>query len=463
MSKLHLVVNEDPLPKNVLFRFRPLKITSRKDVVSELRNREIFFASLDENNDPTEGMFSPYWQGTPLVWRYTIRKYLYTLGTMLIVGMVGPTEKIEKAFQYVFGFSILRPKKKLRVMDRYVDKILNTNQIIKNLIQTLGTNRYSYQEIVEVFAVHNMYFLQLITQELLKKDPNNSLFKSCRDLYPEKYVLSFELSPSEPKIASNKIHQAKEFSILKSLSEQKIPFRGRTFKRILYFEKYFFSSWVFASIPRKYVCCFCQTPVDASLWGYYAEKHKGICLIFDSDTITSKIIKNSKGQTPTLNPIKYVTRTKDINIFKCLRNLTSFRPNEWFGNVRDRRDPLISFYQDRLKSSTYIKEIEAHILTHKLNLWAHEQETRMTMLSINMLPLPIDRRLYHYHPSLLKGIVFGIKTPLDYKIKIIKLLLKQQNRCKFYQAQFESKKSKIKIVPLLKIADKGYDYNMSNK
>ena len=292
MSKLHLFINKDPLPRNVLFRFRSLKITKNKDVIRELKNREIFFASLDENNDPTEGMFSPYWKGSPLIWRYTIRKYLYTLGTMLIVGMAGPSEKIEKAFQYVFGFSILKPKKKFRIMDRYIDKIVNNNQIIQNLIKTLGTNRYSYQEIVEIFAVHNMYFLQLITQELVKKDHNNSLFKSCCNLYPEKYVLSFGLSPNDPKIESNEIQRAKEFSILKSFSEKKIPFRGKIFKRILYFEKYFFSSWVFASIPRKYVCCFCGNPFDASLWGYYAEKHKGICLIFDSNEITSKIIKN---------------------------------------------------------------------------------------------------------------------------------------------------------------------------
>lgn len=35
------------------------------------------------------------------------------------------------------------------------------------------------------------------------------------------------------------------------------------------------------SIVSKGICCFCSTPEEITLWSYYADGHKGVCLKFD--------------------------------------------------------------------------------------------------------------------------------------------------------------------------------------
>lgn len=67
-------------------------------------------------------------------------------------------------------------------------------------------------------------------------------------------------------------------------------FKGFLINRILknpsYYEGVFRDSLKNA-IDSKGICCFCSTPEDITLWSYYADGHKGVCLKFDvlKDTV----------------------------------------------------------------------------------------------------------------------------------------------------------------------------------
>ena len=93
--------------------------------------------------------------------------------------------------------------------------------------------------------------------------------------------------------------------------------------------------------------------------------------------------------------------------------------------------------------------------TTKLPAWKHEKEHRIVLekefLSINSSD--VDSKKFNYNFKILKGIIFGLKTPESTKMEIIDLI---QNKCerinrkgfKFYQAEYNELKGEISISEL---------------
>ena len=59
-----------------LYRLRPLKYLLGEEY-RELERQSIYFASLEELNDPMEGFRDIVWQGDQIVWTNLFRHYLY--------------------------------------------------------------------------------------------------------------------------------------------------------------------------------------------------------------------------------------------------------------------------------------------------------------------------------------------------------------------------------------------------
>jgi len=82
-------------------------------------------------------------------------------------------------------------------------------------------------------------------------------------------------------------------------------------------------------------------------------------------------------------------------------------------------------------------------VTVKSKDWAYENEHRLILASsLDSFSAPKDRSL-NYEFSSLKGIIFGIKTTTEDKLKVIKII---EEKCietsrddfKFYQAQYST-------------------------
>lgn len=105
------------------------------------------------------------------------------------------------------------------------------------------------------------------------------------------------------------------------------------------------------------VCCFSKTNENPLLWAHYSDKHKGICLIFDT-SLDKRFFCN-------IFSIKYRSNYPRINFMKH----------------RSRFDELI--------------------LTKSID-WIYEQEVRVTKETGN--------QLYDFDKSALIGVIFGCKT-----------------------------------------------------
>lgn len=122
-------------------------------------------------------------------------------------------------------------------------------------------------------------------------------------------------------------------------------------------------------LNRIGVCCFSKTNENPLLWAHYSDKHKGVCLVFD----TSK--------SPD-----FFSRTYSIK----------YRSNY----------PRINFIRERSR-------FDELVLTKSID-WIYEQEVRVMK--------DTGGQLYNFDKASLVGIIFGSKTGIG-EITRIKALL----------------------------------------
>lgn len=122
-------------------------------------------------------------------------------------------------------------------------------------------------------------------------------------------------------------------------------------------------------LSRIGVCCFSKTDENPLLWAHYSDKHKGVCLVFDT--------------------------TKDTAFFDRVYSV-KYRSNY----------PRINFIKDRSR-------FDELVLTKSID-WIYEQEVRVMK--------DIGAQLYDFNPNSLIGVIFGCKTGIA-EINRIKALL----------------------------------------
>ena len=117
------------------------------------------------------------------------------------------------------------------------------------------------------------------------------------------------------------------------------------------------------------VCCFSKTDENPLLWAHYSDKHKGVCLVFDT--------------------------SKDAAFFDKVYSV-KYRSNY----------PRINFIQHR-------NRFDELALTKSID-WIYEQEVR-TMKDVGA-------QLYDFNTDALVGVIFGCKTGMT-EVNRIKALL----------------------------------------
>ena len=122
-------------------------------------------------------------------------------------------------------------------------------------------------------------------------------------------------------------------------------------------------------LGRIGVCCFSKTDENPLLWAHYSEKHKGVCLVFDT--------------------------SKDTVFFDRVFSV-KYRSNY----------PKINFITNRSR-------FDELVLTKSID-WIYEQEVRVMK--------DVGANLYTFNADALVGVIFGCKTGIA-EVSRIKTLL----------------------------------------
>ncbi|WP_080415571.1 DUF2971 domain-containing protein [Burkholderia ubonensis] len=462
-----------------LYRFRP--IDRLLDKSHELERQEIYFAPPDQLNDPMEGFSDIFWKGDLIAWKNLFKHFLLCLNqaySMLAIVQ----EEHPITWQHI---PILNPRKMavtpsaIALHQSLFDQFF-ADQIISAYIDKLSRRHTPIRRIELETHIKNIHLTALpiihsVYQQhgLLPKQENNSNFIDKAKIEMLRLIDSIpmvdEIEDRNPdvKIDAEIIFAAQQDTM------RQLDFINQYNRTIDPDQKN--KLFVFVNFPGEYVqqleqivhpewytACFMHHCSNSSTWGHYGSSHSGACLKFrtlrtdDGPALRLKTLNGMNSDGPiynfvnhTFRPVTYDSSYLKIDFFRTLGRLPIPVINaQWYTDDSGQRsscaDGLIGDNDERRQE--YWRNFYSSATT-KLKDWEYEAEYRLVLYSSLFDLTPKDRAL-QYDFNDLDGIIFGIKTSMEDKIKIARII---ENKCRthnrhdfnFYQAYYSSRNAKI--------------------
>ena len=182
-----------------------------------------------------------------------------------------------------------------------------------------------------------------------------------------------------------------------------------------------------------------------------------MCLIFDNGNSDNEIHFDFQtkwgGICCSTHKVTYQTKYEDVNFFRMLGSISLFAMDKfWLSDWEGNRTEYLRIGDNYLTEewrNEYNKTL-SEAFSIKFPDWQNEKEHRIVLqkeLVANDTP---DSRKFVYDFKLLKGIIFGLRTDDDYKIRVMNCINKKCEECgrtdfKFYQTEYNAKTGLLNI------------------
>lgn len=456
--------------EQLFYRFRTLKHIFE---YKELENQEIYFASPEELNDPMEGFKNIIFQGDNILWHNLIRHYLACLTHMY--------------FKYNIIHRLDFDKYNFSDEDIYIDPLNTPNKTFKKIFNDLYCEfRKYFTKLIDSFFLENekflfiefkFYLLQLnvliyafVHNYLSNGEVKDNTINIIND---EQNRLNIYKNNIKNKNYNEKYNiLTQEYNKLYYQLQHKFISKGEHYNLFIYtsFIEQYCHKLIYFAFPQEYVACFNKNFNNTIMWSHYAENHSGVCLIYtcnDDNTFTINYNQEYSNKVAQYNSnkelnnnittyvntyltgiqklkfyeIKYSHKIKEENFFLNLFVDSKQFDKMWYFDEITNRESF--FYKKELeyKRNTKYNDYERHNLI-KTTEWEYEQEYRLILDII----FPFKKaQITQYDFNNLYGIIFGIRTPLKERMKIINIVkdkCKKENRTNFnfYQAYYNTSK-----------------------
>ena len=456
------------------FRFRSTDALLGKH--KELEKQTIYFASPEELNDPMEGLRDIVWNGDKIVWTNFFKHYVFCLNrSYWLLNITGQPRKLDVDSIPILERwdEIIVPIEK-SLFDDIWDRFCNL-PYIHEIIEALGNTRRKirYREIVcyihmiQACGLLDEIRKSYIDRGLMPESPTLQLSENVgmamlRDTiqqaegYENKHALDIVFQIAEDRI--NDIKLTAEYNT-RTLSSKILDGINRMtmldFPRIYVeqLDRLLWSKW--------YTACFTESYHNSSVWAKYTDGHKGACLIFEdvkNDNSTSlKLNYNTNSSSITLpfRKVNYADRPDEIDFFPTIcRTTVSTLMELWYtdqdGNVSECAAHIGSDRDEADWKELYWRNFFRDV-TFKTKDWMYEQEYRLILDDgLGQFNEKNDRKLTYDFNSL-KGIIFGMRTSTEDKLKIREIIEKKkecpennQADFKFFETYYSSKDGDIR-------------------
>jgi hypothetical protein len=427
--------------KKEFYRLRNLKSLFE---FKELENQEIYFASPEELNDPMEGFKNLIFNGDKIVWRNFFKHYLLCLERVSSLYILSGEEhhKITQDSIPVFnGFDDFPTPMYKELFEKiskdffdicgdFIDKIATRTTAIKRdeLTALFGTIHWIAIEIIQKNYIENKFIEERdrptrMNVKLLDMSSNliDMMEQNIEEMQEDKLNALFFIQKSmqDEIILKNNVNDG---LVLKAPNRNfvLIDFTGNYLNSL---EKLQYNKW--------YTACFMSKYNNSSLWGHYGDSHKGVCLIFESDenkninfTNVNTGFGSSEKYKLDFKQVQYKNEYPQIDFFRSIGRLPVGKIiSTWYTS----EDGLLSdiereVFNDEAKwRKKYWNKFYENILT-KTEDWSYENEHRLILFSVLNDEIDSKDRLLKYDFNNLKGLIFGIKTPIEEKLKIIDII-----------------------------------------
>lgn len=438
-----------------LYRYRPLEvIKGEKTVVEEIKNREIYLATISENNDPMDGRIPFLWDGDEVIWENFFKNYCKNLLLAYNNTIIAGDDSNYNDEITIINSNFILNMENFPLNDIFQNfyKAARQDKFISKVIEYLVEINIVEEEIlIFLFNSIHPFIIKYLKETLRETGDNLSEYLKVSSLDEGLILESLEILKKGKKLPEKQKNiifsiYNNSFRNTKFLLEYKISKNGSQVqykKNFLYLNLFFsiifiekFKENIFS---EYYLACFSGKNDNQLMWSHYADSHKGICLVyeFESDKNVLKIELDEGNNL--IKPVKYGEYSDRINVFKNIGKLPSPILNKEWLNFNDNSSKLCSCYFSKDFHSNYWNIINEKTI-FKFKDWEYENEYRMVHYPMFQEQLTREERLKNYNINQLKGIIFGVRTPVETKFKIIEMLdekLKgeQRENFEFYQAR----------------------------
>lgn len=281
-----------------LYRYRNIE-----HALIEIKNGTFYFASREELNDPIEGYVKLYFQDDQATWEGLLKNYVCSLFVCIESHLISPTMDLDALKTHTVVVDLHRFDNVLlgRILTNLSTKFLNDNTV-KKLVKAYGDAelKCSAKELQLILRVVQSTAFNICVQHFQTSGivSNFQEMKTARN-FP--FEIIKELNENDraiaANIAENQIADIMEEMIFNAkLRQEGMPSKESfSHKRFITwdtvrvdFPKLYVEQLQNLIYPEGYVVCFSATPTNSSMWGNYAQNHKGTCFIYESQNIDSK-------------------------------------------------------------------------------------------------------------------------------------------------------------------------------
>lgn len=450
------------------------------DKFHELENEEIYFSTVKDLNDPLEEYMDLSFDGDEILWTNFFQNYLFCLFVFrTILMLTGDSKELTSDDIHTY----FDPERKTFLsVEGHSYKVacdeIFANSVIQKIINYFSNREeaISEDELLLFLQYLHLYFLDVfakidLEKGLIKQSPGNCLQQSETQL--EKFGSIIDgISEDE----SNYLHLKALYKLTNTITDSYKYLRqlentgnsGIVMKNsqlLLDYPKYYIKKLSEIMYPKPYITCFSENYKDLSMWGYYADSGKGVCLIYKPKVVNGNFyiplkIPHTRTQDFTdmqLKPVSYEKQKPLTPFFRSLGRLNFPMLEKHWYSLNGKKSKLVEdlfndkgidkwrhHYWEHMENSTNIKHI----------CWRHEQEYRIALIPVlDDTCDTIEKRKIKYNFQNLYGLIFGVNTNESDKLRIIKIIQEKcvkykRNDFMLFQAVYNNAKGEIDIMPL---------------
>lgn len=453
----------------LLYKFR-----STKYLFDELINNELYFADLEELNDPMESFKNVVWQGDEVLWCNLFNHYLFCLDILYAwIYFVNKGDvKVSVDNIQIFATVDNLPCNLNKEMFKFTQKIFFERFGIKKIAKALAQKREPVKKEELLYYLSEIHYLALsairytykkyrilsftLTLKQVKdKKISQKIIKIIRDSNRkrlcEAQIRAFILTLSKELAKKREIAQQKSFIE----NEQKL----NNTNKFIYFDypKLFIERLQDLMYPKCYISCFSSSYKNPIMWGHYSEGHRGACLIFKNrKNLALKVvdeyndgISDLKNDSFHLFKINYKTKPPVINFFTELGQITRKTKINCWKTFNEEKSSFNIF--DGMNTTDWRNrhwKLLYDTIVSKDKCWKYENEYRLILFSFDNNAYRItENRKAKFDPLDLAGIILGAKMKTSDKLQVRKIINEKYNNnkenVKIYEAYLENGEVKI--------------------
>lgn len=470
-----------------LYHYRSVKRAQQ-----EIEEGTLWFAKSETLNDPLEGYVQVVWEGDRIAWEGLLKNYILSLYRCLLLFSLGEDQDdlLDRDVIFLDAFEY----ENLPIYDIF-------QQLVESFLQNQIVSRFVsfFEKNGECTSDELCYWLRLLHpiawNLCAEENEKNSIPISAarkRENFDITRLEQIVSSLDDKTITEEEIHELESLSNeMRNLTEVfqirdydrneeesndeeeiRKARRWRIWQEINYdFPVRYIAGLKRIIYPDGLIVCFSDDVTSSVMWGHYADEHHGVCLIYetvsmeDKDTLPLDNIEREKltiHLPSEIKPVRYQDSILKRNFFETMGELTMLQIKSWLTNGNNESSCFLTIYDTEEWRNRYWNGFDEKYCT-KMSGWEYEKEYRLIIQGYvldhileeshdsqteNELKRPKGMAV-KYAPNLLKGIVFGLRTNIHDKVKLLRAI-KESGRnlkeFKVYEARYDERKREIYIL-----------------